>query len=102
MRWNGILGGVVAVAVLTSPEGTAAQQEVAWLYDYAKARQAAAEKGKPLLINFGAKPSTYCERLDRGTFSDPIIVRLVNSHYIPLKIDATRNPLAEFMRTQIY
>jgi thioredoxin-related protein len=66
-------------------------QEVAWRYEYDKARQEAAEKGRPLIIDFGTRDCFWCKKLDDNTFRDPTVLATMNEKFIPLKIDAERD-----------
>jgi tetratricopeptide (TPR) repeat protein len=61
-----------------------------WRTDYNVARKEAAEKGRPLLIDFGTENCFWCKRLDASTFQDASVVTLVNERFIPLKIDAEK------------
>jgi hypothetical protein len=80
-----------------------AAQEVEWRYDYGKALQEAAEKARPLVIDFGTENCFWCRQLDQRTFRDPGIVALMNQRCIPLRIDAQRTPaLAEALKIQNY
>lgn len=76
-------------------------QDLEWRFDYTKARQEALAKNKPLIIDFGSDNCIWCRKLDEITFRDPAIVQILNQQYIPLKIDATRNPgLVEALKIQ--
>src|SRR4051812_12059200 len=58
-----------AFCILTS--AIARAQEVSWRNDYNRARQEAAEKGVPLLIDIGTENCYWCKQLDLRTFKDP-------------------------------
>ncbi len=95
------LAWCAALALTSVLASAAAGQEVDWRYDYARARQEAVEKGRPLLIDFGTSAFTcvYCIRLDNGPLRDPAIVQLLNERFIPLKIDAHLNrSLTDFLK----
>jgi thiol-disulfide isomerase/thioredoxin len=78
-------------------------QEVAWRQDYSSARQEAAAKGRPLVIDFGTENCVWCKQLDARTFRDPEIVRLLNERCVPLKVDAQRQAtLANALNIQNY
>src|ERR1700676_3921704 len=92
-------GGLLPVALASRAQA----QTVDWRYDYSSARKEAVEKGRPLLLDFGTENCFWCRQLDVRTFTDPAISRLLNQQFIPLKIDANRNPnLAEALRIQNY
>ncbi|HXG10542.1 MAG TPA: DUF255 domain-containing protein [Gemmataceae bacterium] len=78
-------------------------QEVQWRTDYAEARREAAEKDRPLVLDFGTENCYWCKQLDLRTFRDPTVVRLMNEQFIPLKIDGEREAdLAAKLRIQNY
>jgi thiol-disulfide isomerase/thioredoxin len=64
-----------------------AQDAIQWHRDYAQARDQAAHSGLPILIEVGATWCLPCKKMDATTFRDPRIVRLVNTRYVPVKLD---------------
>ncbi len=101
-RWglHLFLGPVLWAAVLI-PSATA--QEISWRNDYKKAREEAAQTGRPLLLDVGTENCTWCKKLDQITFTDPALITLLNEQFIPLKIDGERSPaLVEALRVQKY
>src|SRR3984957_13170036 len=92
---------VLQFAIVHLP--AASGQEVGWRQEYNKARQEAAEKGRPLLIDFGTDNCVWCKQLDARTFTDPDVISMLNQRFVPLKIDATRNrELADALRVQSF
>jgi thioredoxin-like negative regulator of GroEL len=78
-------------------------QEVSWRNDYNRARQEAADKGVPLLIDIGTENCYWCKQLDARTFKDPALVAYVNERTVPLRIDAQRAPgLTDALKIQSY
>lgn len=67
-----------------------AAQALSWRTDYNSARREAAEKGRPLLLDFGTESCFWCKKLDATTFRDPTVVELITNQFIALKIDAER------------
>jgi thioredoxin-like negative regulator of GroEL len=87
----------------TALRASASAQEVEWRSDYAKARQEATEKKRPLVIDVGTENCHYCKQLDLRTFRDPTLVAMLNQRCIPLKIDADQHArLAEALRVTNY
>jgi hypothetical protein len=81
----------------------AADGDVEWRTDYAKARREAAEKNLPLVIDFSTENCFWCRQLEQRTFSDPEVITLLKEHCVPLHIDAGRSPdLIEKMNIQNY
>jgi thioredoxin-related protein len=81
-------------ALLAAPAARA--QEVEWRHEYNRARQEAADKGRPLFIDFGTESCFWCKQLEGRTFVDPEIRTLLNERFVPLRVDANRQPeLAE-------
>ncbi|MBN9518512.1 thioredoxin family protein [bacterium] len=77
--------------------------DVAWRTDYNTARKEAADRGLPLLIVVGTENCFYCRKLEASTFKNPAVTQLTANGFIPLKIDAHRDPaLAKALRVQVY
>jgi thioredoxin-like negative regulator of GroEL len=78
-------------------------QDVNWRSDYNRARQEAAEKGLPLIVDIGTENCYWCKQLDLRTFKEPNLAAYLNERTIPLRVDATRAPaLAEALNIQSY
>jgi uncharacterized protein YyaL (SSP411 family) len=81
----------------------AVAQEVQWRHEYGAARREAQEKGRPLFLDFGTQHCFWCKKLDATTFRDPMIVSILNERFIPLKVDADKEPvLTETLRVQSF
>ncbi len=81
----------------------AAAEEVQWRSDYNTARKEAEKKGLPLVLDFGTENCFYCRKLDETTFRDPEVIRTMNEKFVPLKIDADREPtLTQALRIHLY
>jgi thioredoxin-related protein len=78
-------------------------QEVEWRHDYAAARREAREKQRPIVATFGTLSCVWCKRLEALTFRDPGVIKQLNEQFIPLKIDAEREPeLVQTLQIQKY
>lgn len=83
--------------------GRAEAQEVTWRQDYNAARREAQEKNRPLILDFSTQNCFWCAKLDTTTFRDPIVAKLINDRFVPLKVSAEQNPqLTEVLRIQSF
>ncbi len=76
---------------------------IAWRTDYNAARKEAADRGLPLLLVVGTDDCFYCRKLEASTFKNPAVTQLSATGFVPLKVDANREPaLAKALRVQVY
>lgn len=47
---------------------------------------------KPLLLTLSATWCHWCHVLDQTSYADPRIIRLINSNFIPVRVDIDRRP----------
>lgn len=52
----------------------------------------AAEAGKPLLLALVTRWSEECREMDETTYADPRIAANINDGFVPVRVDADRNP----------
>ncbi|MDS0283428.1 DUF255 domain-containing protein [Haloarcula onubensis] len=71
----------------------AADTKVEWREWGPEAFQRAAGSGKPLLLSLSVPWSPECRAMDRGVFGEPRIAANVNDGFVPVRVDADRNPL---------
>jgi thioredoxin-related protein len=77
--------------------------EVNWRHDYNAARKEAETKGLPIFLDFYTDHCVYCDKMDNTTYRDPKVLGLLNSRFIPLKIDGDRDKkLAEILGISQY
>jgi thioredoxin-related protein len=89
--------------LLTLAAGAVRADDVQWRKDYNEARKEAAEKNKPLLLDFGTDNCFWCKRLDVDVFRDKDVIALLNEQFIPLRINGNRDVrVAEALRIQSY
>jgi thioredoxin-related protein len=94
---------LVTTVVLALPKTAPAAEPVAWRTDYNSARREAIDKGLPLFVVVGTDNCYYCKKLEAGPCRDAAIAQQLASNFIPLKIDATREPnLAKALKVQVY
>ncbi|MFO0811261.1 MAG: thioredoxin family protein [Gemmataceae bacterium] len=67
-------------------------QELRWRDDFAAARREAESTGRPMLVDFGTVNCIWCRRLDATTFRDPGVRALLTERFVPVKVDADRDP----------
>lgn len=92
---------LVAVGLLTP--SLSAADPIAWRTDYNTARKEAQEKQLPIMLVVGTEECFYCRKLEANTLSDGRIRSLTASGFIPLKLDANREPaLAKALKVQVY
>jgi tetratricopeptide (TPR) repeat protein len=94
---------LVSIFLLTQAGTATAADPVVWRTDYNAARKEAVEKGLPLLVVVGTENCFYCKKLEAGPCRDSVVLNLLANHFIPLKIDANRDPnLARALKVQLY
>src|SRR4051794_21086974 len=81
---------LVLTALAAASARPAAAQQVRWLTDYTAARKEAAEKGRPILLDFGTEGCVWCKRLDASTFRDPALVAMLAAKFVAMKLAAAR------------
>jgi tetratricopeptide (TPR) repeat protein len=94
---------VAGMLILSLAPATGADKQVDWRADYDTARKEAADKSRPLFLEFQTDECFHCRRLENGPFRDPAVVGLLNERYVPLRVDAAKSPrLTEALRIQAY
>lgn len=67
-------------------------REINWLPWGEEAFSRAAREEKPVLLSISAVWCHWCHVMDETTYSDPEVIDLINSNYIPVRVDNDRNP----------
>jgi len=70
----------------------AAETKVEWREWGPDAFERAAGSGKPVLLSLTVPWSAECRAMDRGTFGEPRIAANINDGFVPVRVDADRNP----------
>ena len=71
---------------------SARHQPVQW-YAWSEAAFARAQaENKPILLDIGAVWCHWCHVMDRESYEDPELARIVNEHYIAVKVDRDERP----------
>lgn len=107
MKKRFVFAGCVVVCAAAALLNTRASEDT-WLTDFAAARQQAAEKGRPILVDFsGSDWCGWCIRLDKEVFSkrefrnyadDALVLFLAdfpNAKQQPEDVEAQNRKLAE-------
>src|SRR5271157_4869989 len=80
--------GQAASAYLRS----AAHQPVNWREWGDRAFAQAREQDKPILLDIGAVWCHWCHVMDRESYENPEVARLINEHYVAVKVDRDERP----------
>ncbi|NIP82618.1 MAG: DUF255 domain-containing protein [Gemmatimonadetes bacterium] len=66
--------------------------EIAWRHWSRDAFRAAVESDRPIFLCLMAVWCRACQQLDEGPLSDDRVIELVNERFVPVRVDADRNP----------
>ncbi|MEW5847437.1 MAG: DUF255 domain-containing protein, partial [Myxococcota bacterium] len=69
-----------------------AQSPVFWNPYHPDVWKLARKTGRPVLISVGATWCIPCQAMDESAFKDPEAVRIINSGYVAVKVDAAERP----------
>jgi tetratricopeptide (TPR) repeat protein len=98
-----VLFPLVTAAALAFPASILAADPVPWRTDYNTARKEAVAKGLPLFVVIGTDNCFYCRKLEGGPLQTAVIAGQLTQNFIPLKIDASKEPgLAKALKVQLY
>ncbi len=96
------LAAAVLIVAVVSASGLAADP-IKWRTDYNTARKEAQEKGLPMVVSISTEECLYCRKMDATTFQDPAVTALLNSRFVPLKVDGNKEAnLVSALRIQMY
>jgi hypothetical protein len=71
---------------------SARHQPVQW-YPWSEAAFARARtENKPILLDIGAVWCHWCHVMDRESYEDPELARIINDHYVAVKVDRDERP----------
>lgn len=61
-------------------------KSIEW-YDFNAAQQLIVENPRPIFIEFTAKWCGWCKKMEKTTFIDDAVVKLLNDQFYPVKVD---------------
>jgi uncharacterized protein YyaL (SSP411 family) len=71
---------------------SAAHQPIDW-YEWGEAAFAKAQKeDKPMLLDIGAVWCHWCHVIDRESYENPVIAKIINENFVPVKVDRDERP----------
>ncbi|KWW29763.1 MAG: hypothetical protein, DUF255 [bacterium P3] len=65
----------------------AGAQQINWV----SIENAPQNSGKLFLVDFYTNWCGYCKKMDRETFTNPTVVKIINKYYVPVKFNAEGN-----------
>jgi uncharacterized protein YyaL (SSP411 family) len=71
---------------------SALHQPVHWNEWGADAFERAAKEDKPILLDIGAVWCHWCHVMDRESYEDPSLAKVINDHFIAVKVDRDERP----------
>jgi len=69
-------------------------EPIVWIDDPAEAVAVAARTGKPIVAFVTSDKCAYCKKMEKLTWSEPAIGRLVGREFVPLRLHAGDHPEA--------
>ena len=71
---------------------SAAHQPIDW-YEWGEAAfERAKAEDKPILLDIGAVWCHWCHVIDRESYEDPDVAKIINEHFVPVKVDRDERP----------
>jgi uncharacterized protein YyaL (SSP411 family) len=71
---------------------SAAHQPINW-YEWGEAAFSLAKtQDKPILLDIGAVWCHWCHVIDRESYENPAIAKIINEHFVPVKVDRDERP----------
>jgi uncharacterized protein YyaL (SSP411 family) len=71
---------------------SAAHQPVQWQEWGDKVFEQARQQDKPILLDIGAVWCHWCHVMDRESYENAEVARLINEHFVPVKVDRDERP----------
>jgi thioredoxin-like negative regulator of GroEL len=94
---------LAAASILAVPSFANAQTDIRFRNDYNETRKEADQRGLPVVIYCTTDNCSWCLRLQRETFADPTVAKVMNERFVPLKVHAMQEPrLVEMLRIRAF
>ncbi len=71
---------------------SAAHQPIDWYEWGSEAFAQASKTDKPILLDIGAVWCHWCHVIDRESYENPEIAKIINEHFVPVKVDRDERP----------
>jgi len=78
---------ILFVFALTFATPVIAQEGIKW-YSFEEALELNKKKPKKLFVDLYTDWCGWCKKMDKETFTDPVIARFLNENFYPIKFDA--------------
>ena len=75
-----------------TPKPAPKPRAIQWRESYPKALEEASRSTRPILADFEADWCGWCKKLDRETFGNAEVIKLVETFFIPVRIDTDHQP----------
>src|SRR6266487_5692958 len=72
--------------------GLVVLSKIAWFEWGQDAFEKARSSGKPILLDITGSWCHWCHVMDETSYSDPVIVTVVNKNFIPVRVDTDKRP----------
>ena len=92
----------VLLLLLAALLGVNVQAQVNWQTIEQASKVDTRTNKKLFFIDFSTSWCGWCKKMDRETFSDPVVAAILNKYYIPVHFDAEGTGMATVISTLIW
>ena len=78
---------MVANTMMTSGQAFGEDDRVTWTSSLSEASSASRKLNRPILVYVESEHCGWCRKMDRTTWADPSVARLVNERFVTLKLN---------------